>query len=68
MAWVIDGNAAGFAEQGRAGLDSAAADRLNAESRRELDRRAGLLERHDCSLIVRDVEKLSMIVSDALGE
>ena len=30
--------------------------------------RAGLLERHDCSLIVRDVEKLSMIVSDALGE
>ena len=45
MAWVIDGNAAGFAEQGRAGLDSAAADRLNAESRRELDRRAGLLER-----------------------
>jgi CRP/FNR family transcriptional regulator, cyclic AMP receptor protein len=30
--------------------------------------RAGLLERQDCSLIVRDVEKLSMIVSGALGE
>lgn len=30
--------------------------------------RAGLLERHDRSLIVRDVEKLSLIVSDALGE
>jgi CRP/FNR family transcriptional regulator, cyclic AMP receptor protein len=30
--------------------------------------RAGLLERQNCSLIVRDVDKLSRIVSDVLGE
>jgi hypothetical protein len=30
--------------------------------------RAGLLERQDCSLIIRDVEKISIIVSNALGE
>jgi hypothetical protein len=30
--------------------------------------RAGLLERHDGILVIRDVEKLSAIVSDVLGE
>ncbi len=44
MAWVIDGNALGFAEQGANILDRAACERLTADARAELGRRAGLLE------------------------
>jgi aminoglycoside phosphotransferase family enzyme len=53
MAWVIDGNAAGFAEFGGACLEPAAARRVVDESRRELDRRAALLERRRESGFVR---------------
>jgi aminoglycoside phosphotransferase family enzyme/predicted kinase len=45
MSWVIEGNAAGFAEFGSACLDPSAAHRVAADSRRELDRHAELLER-----------------------
>ena len=45
MSWVIDGNAAGFAEFGRECLDPSTARRVTDESRRELERRADLLER-----------------------
>jgi aminoglycoside phosphotransferase family enzyme/predicted kinase len=45
MSWVIDGNAAGFAEFGKACLDPAAAHRVTDESRLELERRASLLDR-----------------------
>ena len=45
MAWVIDGNAAGFAEFGRACLDLSAASRVTGDSSRELERRGELLDR-----------------------
>jgi aminoglycoside phosphotransferase family enzyme/predicted kinase len=45
MAWVIDGNAGGFAEEGRDVLDGAAASRLTAKSRVALDEVGGPLER-----------------------
>ena len=45
MTWVIDGNAAGFAEFGRACLEPSASSRVTDESSRELDRRAEILER-----------------------
>jgi hypothetical protein len=44
MAWVIDGNAAGFAEQGSGILDPVACDRLTAAARAALDRHGPLLE------------------------
>jgi hypothetical protein len=44
MAWVIDGNADGFAEFGAACLDPSAVHRLIDDARRELDRRGALLE------------------------
>jgi hypothetical protein len=44
MAWVIEGNAAGFAEFGAACLDSTDASRVTSESLRELDRRGALLD------------------------
>ena len=53
MSWVVEGNAAGFAEFGRSGLDPSAASRLTDESRRELDRRAEKLERRRQSGFVR---------------
>lgn len=40
MAWVIDGNARGFAEQGATILDRAACERLTADARAALDRHA----------------------------
>src|SRR5688572_31382773 len=43
MSWVIDGNAAGFAEFGRTCLDTSAARRVIDLSRRELDRLEELL-------------------------
>jgi aminoglycoside phosphotransferase family enzyme/predicted kinase len=45
MAWVIDGNAAGFAEEGRDMLDGAAAARLTAKSHVVLDEVGGHLDR-----------------------
>jgi aminoglycoside phosphotransferase family enzyme/predicted kinase len=53
MAWVIDGNAAGFAEFGRACLDPAAASRVTADSSRELERQSAILERRRESGFVR---------------
>ena len=53
MSWVIEGNAAGFAEFGRACLDPSAAYRVTDDSRRELDRRAEMLERRRKSGFVR---------------
>ena len=45
MTWVIEGNAAGFAEFGRACLEPSASSRVTDDSCRELDRRAEMLER-----------------------
>jgi aminoglycoside phosphotransferase family enzyme/predicted kinase len=53
MAWVVDGNAAGFAEFGGTCLEPAAAGRVVDGSRGELDRRAALLERRRESGFVR---------------
>ena len=53
MSWVIEGNAAGFAEFGRSCLDPPAASRVSDDSRRELHRRAELLERRRLSGFVR---------------
>ncbi len=53
MSWVIDGNAAGFAEFGRSSLDPSAAARVIDGSCRALDRRAELLERRRQSGLVR---------------
>lgn len=44
MAWVVDGNALGFAEQGATVLEPASCARLTADSRAALDRHAELLE------------------------
>ena len=41
MAWVIEGNAAGFAEFGRACLEPSASGRVTDESRRELQNACG---------------------------
>ena len=53
MTWVIEGNAAGFAEFGRACLEPSAAYRVTDDSCRELDRRAEMLERRRESGFVR---------------
>ena len=53
MAWVIDGNAAGFAEFGRNCLDPATASRVIDDSSRELRRRGEILERRRESGCVR---------------
>ena len=53
MSWVIDGNAAGFAEFGRACLEPSTSYRVTDDSCRELDRRAELLERRRESGFVR---------------
>jgi uncharacterized protein len=45
MAWVIDGNATGFAEQGAGILDADRAAGVTQDSRALLDRHAGLLDR-----------------------
>ena len=54
MAWVVDGNAAGFAEFGTTCLDEAASARLIDDSRRELHRQAGLLDSRRESGSVRE--------------
>jgi aminoglycoside phosphotransferase family enzyme/predicted kinase len=53
MAWVIDGNAAGFAEFGRSCLDPSTAQRVTDDASRELERRAEALERRRTSGMVR---------------
>jgi aminoglycoside phosphotransferase family enzyme/predicted kinase len=53
MSWVVEGNAAGFAEFGRACLDSTVASRVTAEAVRELQRHAAALERRRESGFVR---------------
>ena len=54
MAWVIDGNAAGFKEFGSTCLDPAVASRVTSESLRELDRRGALLDDRRDSGSVRE--------------
>jgi predicted kinase len=53
MSWVIDGNAAGFAEFGRGFLEPSACSRATDDSCRELDRRGELLEQRRESGFVR---------------
>jgi aminoglycoside phosphotransferase family enzyme/predicted kinase len=53
MSWVIEGNAAGFAEFGRTCLDPSMTDRVTDDASRELDQRADLLERRRESGFVR---------------
>ena len=53
MSWVIEGNAAGFAEFGRGCLEPSAAYRVTEDSRRELHRRAEMLDRRRASGFVR---------------
>ena len=53
MSWVIDGNAAGFEEFGRACLDPSVASRVTDVSLRELNRHVDLLERRRESGFVR---------------
>ncbi len=53
MAWVLEGNAAGLGEFGRPWLDGAVACRIVEDSKRELERRAALLERRRASGFVR---------------
>jgi aminoglycoside phosphotransferase family enzyme/predicted kinase len=53
MSWVIEGNAAGFAEFGRTCLDPSTSARVIADSCRKLDRCANLLEQRRTSGFVR---------------
>jgi uncharacterized protein len=54
MGWVIEGNAEGFAEQGKGILDHAVATRLTANSRAVLERDAMLLDRRRQEGFVRE--------------
>jgi aminoglycoside phosphotransferase family enzyme/predicted kinase len=53
MTWVVNGNAAGFAEFGSGILDAAAAQRLTAETLHEIERHGGLLEIRRAAGLVR---------------
>lgn len=53
MSWVVEGNAAGFAEFGATCLDPSAAERVTTAARREIDRRAETLERRRQDGLVR---------------
>ena len=53
MSWVVEGNAAGFAEFGPGCLNPSASQRVSDDSRRELARRAAQLERRRESGFVR---------------
>jgi aminoglycoside phosphotransferase family enzyme/predicted kinase len=53
IAWVIDGNAAGFAEEGRDILDPSACAHLTNEARRSLDARRGRLDTRRAGGLVR---------------
>jgi aminoglycoside phosphotransferase family enzyme/predicted kinase len=54
MAWVIDGNARGFAEQGPTILDATACERLTAEARAALERHADRLDTRRRQGLVRE--------------
>jgi aminoglycoside phosphotransferase family enzyme/predicted kinase len=54
MAWVIDGNASGFTEFGAPSLDPAACSKVIAATRRELERRADLLDARRRAGFVRE--------------
>jgi aminoglycoside phosphotransferase family enzyme/predicted kinase len=54
MAWVIEGNAAGFDEFGPGILDSSACHRVTSAARRELEARADLLEHRRAAGLVRE--------------
>jgi aminoglycoside phosphotransferase family enzyme/predicted kinase len=68
MSWVIDGNAAGFAEFGRACLDPSAAARVTSDSVRELERLTPRLEHRRESGLVRqchgDLHLRNIVVLD----
>jgi predicted kinase len=53
MSWVVEGNAAGFAEFGRAFLDPTLASRVTADALQEIERRTEELERRRMSGFVR---------------
>jgi len=53
MSWVIEGNAAGFAEFGGTCLDPSAVRRVNDDARHELERRADALEQRRTAGLVR---------------
>ena len=53
MSWVIEGNAAGFADFGRGCLDTSTVERVTTDARRALDQRADLLERRRLAGFVR---------------
>ena len=54
MAWVVDGNALGFVEQGAAVLDPAACERLTADTRAAIDRHATQLDARRRGGLVRE--------------
>ena len=54
MAWVVDGNALGFADQGATVLDAAACARVTADSRAALDRQAAPLDARRRGGLVRE--------------
>jgi aminoglycoside phosphotransferase family enzyme/predicted kinase len=54
MAWVIDGNASGFAEFGQACLDPSDCARVTTASRHELERHAALLDARRAAGCVRE--------------
>ena len=53
MAWVVEGNDAGFVEYGANALDPVACRRLTDSARAELDRRGALLDERRASGLVR---------------
>jgi aminoglycoside phosphotransferase family enzyme/predicted kinase len=53
MQWVVDGNAAGFAEQGAGVLDPALCSELTRKARAEIDRVGDLLDRRRQEGLVR---------------
>ena len=53
MAWVIEGNAAGFVEHGAASLDPSVHGRLTDAARAELERRGAVLDRRRQAGFVR---------------
>jgi aminoglycoside phosphotransferase family enzyme/predicted kinase len=69
MAWVIEGNAAGFAEFGRTCLDPAAVSRVTEDSWHELHRRAEILDRRRDEGFVRqchgDLHLRNIVLLDA---
>ncbi|AMY10749.1 polynucleotide kinase [Luteitalea pratensis] len=69
MSWVVDGNAAGFAEFGAACLERSAAHRVTAHASSELDRLGPLLDQRRESGFVRqchgDLHLRNIVLLDA---